>query len=298
LPLDKVSVNLVLPIFIKIFLMQLKFVFILIGGLLSANAFAQVKITVQKGQKYQVESSIKLTSVAEAMGQSMESSSDTKITTLYEVKDVENAEIKMESTITKIKAESAAMGQSNSYDSDKPNNDGPLVEPLSAMLNKPKTIKLDNKGTITKADAPAATDAALMALGAGNGDAKIELFIPALMDKDLRAGESYPDNVSAKTEKMSTTDSGFYKINSIENGIANISYTGTQRISGEMEQMGMAMNITSEGKVNMEIKLDTRTGLVISKNGTNDANMSIDVMGMTIPSTAKTTTNISVSPLK
>ncbi len=47
------------------------------------------KIAVQKGQKYMVETTTKLSTSAEVMGQTMENNNDSKSTTVYEIMDID-----------------------------------------------------------------------------------------------------------------------------------------------------------------------------------------------------------------
>ncbi|MBC7874301.1 MAG: hypothetical protein H7Y01_09915 [Ferruginibacter sp.] len=221
---------------------QFKLPALIIFSLLTTNSFAQqTKIEVKKGQKYQVETTNKTTGTAEVMGQSMESTSDTKSTTVYEVLDVDATETKLESKLIKMVSSSSTMGQNMSYDSDKKDNEGPMSEAMSKLINKPRTVKLDNKGTITKQDAPEEVLPGMTG-GSGGNESAIELFIPALIGKELKIGESYPDISEVKSEKLNSRDSGTYKVTAIANGVASISYTGKQVVSIQMEQMGMEMS--------------------------------------------------------
>ena len=75
-----------------------KFIFTSLSVLVFAGVSVfgqQTKINVQKGQKYMVETTTKLTSSAEVMGQTMENNSDIKSTTIYEITKAEESEIKL-----------------------------------------------------------------------------------------------------------------------------------------------------------------------------------------------------------
>ncbi len=259
----------------------------------------QTKIDVQRGQKYQVETSTKLSSSAEVMGQTMENSTDTKSTTVYEILGAGQDGISLQSIIIKMLVNATMMGQSMSYDSDKKDNEGAIAEVLSPMVNKVKGIILDNNGTIVKQDASeAGTQAAMMGAVTNGNENATELFIPALIGKELKTGDSFTDAGTVKKEKYSSADSGTYKVTSIENGIASISYTGTQVIAMVMEQMGMEMTSNSNNIVKTELQLDTKTGLILAKATVVESTISIDAGGMTIPATGKTVTTITISPAK
>jgi hypothetical protein len=206
-------------------------------------------------------------------------------------------EIKLESIITKMLVNASMMGQNMTFDSDKKDNEGPMADVLSKMMNKAKGIKLDNKGTITKQDA-AKDDGqgAMMTGGASGNETAIELFIPALIGKEFKVGDSFTDIGNIKKEKYNSADTGIYKITAIENGVASISYSGTQVVSQVMEQMGMEMTSNSNNIVNTELQLDIKTGMVLAKATIVKSIVSIDAGGMTIPATGKTVTTINISP--
>ncbi len=261
-------------------------------------AAQQTKIDVQKGQKYMVETTTKLTNSAEVMGQTMETNSDSKSTTVYEILGAGQDGINLQSTITKMLANVSMMGQSMSFDSDKKDNEGPIADVLSKMVNKAKALTLDTKGTITKQDATEdGMQASMMGAGGGN-EAYTELFIPALIGKELKTGDSYSDVGTVKKEKYDSRDSGTYKITAIENGVASVSYTGTQVVSMVMEQMGMEMTNNSNNIVKSELQVDVKTGLVLAKASVVESTSNIEAGGMQIPATGKTITTIKVSPAK
>jgi Family of unknown function (DUF6263) len=256
------------------------------------------QIVVQKGQKYIVETTTKLTTAAEVMGQTMENNTDSKNTTVYEILDAGSDEIKLQSTITKMLFTASMMGQNMAFDSDKKDNEGPIADVFSKMMNKAKNIKLDNKGTITKQDAiDDGGQSAMMVNGATGNEVVTDLFIPALIGKELKSGDSFTDISTIKKEKYSSRDSGTYKITAVENGVASISYTGTQVVSLIMEQMGMEMNSSSNNIVKSELQVNSKTGMVMVKASVVESTTTIDAAGMTIPATGKTITAIKITPV-
>lgn len=279
---------------------HLKLASLIVFSILSLESFSQqAKIDVKKGEKYQVVSSTKVTSSMELMGQSMETKADNNSTTVYEVRDVEEAEIKLESKLTKLKVSSEIMGQTNDFDSDKKDNTGPGASEMTAMLNQPRTVKLDKKGTITKQDAPTEGGQAMEMLGMGKGDdSAIELFVPALIGVELKTGNVYPDSSEIEEEKLKTKSIGSYTITGIENGIASVSYTGTTTVNGQMEQMGQEMDMSSTSAVKTELKLDMLSGRIISKSGTSEGDMTVAAGGMTIPVKLKITSTTTTSLMK
>ncbi len=264
----------------------------------SLTATAQTtKIDVQKGQKYKVENSTKLTSAAEVMGQTMENNTDSKSTTLFEILATGQDGINLQSTVTKMTVTASAMGQDMSYDSDKTDNSGPLADMLSAILNKPNTLQLNDRGLITKQDQEGNNTQSALTNGAAV-TVTTDLFIPALIGKELKTGDSFTDTFSVKKEKYDSRDSGTYTVKAIENGLATISYAGTQVVNAVLEQMGMEMNSYSNNTVKSDLYVDIKTGLVLLRSSVIESSTTVDVAGMSIPATGKTIINVKVSPEK
>lgn len=261
------------------------------------TGFSQpTKIDIQKGQKYQVETTNKTTSSAEVMGQTMETLIDSKSISLVEVMNNNPDSTELQTTSTKVLLTASMMGQDMSFDSDKKDNEGPLAEGLSKLLNKPRTISIDSKGTITRQEKIESDMQGMLAGNTTEHSIMTELFIPALIGKELKAGDSINDIVSLTKEKYSSRDSGTYTITKIENGVASITYTGTQFITAVLEQMGMEMNTINNNTVKTDLQVDTKTGIVLLKDSVIETNVTVDAGGMTIPATGKVITTIKITP--
>jgi hypothetical protein len=261
---------------------------------ITATGFSQMKINVKTGDKYKVQSALNIASTASVMGQSMETLVDVKSNTTYEIAAITSDGIDLQSTITKMDAKTSAMGQESNFDSEKDNNSGPLSDLLSAMINKTNNLSVNNKGVIIKQNKDD-NAAALASLTGGGTETTIELFVPVLVGKELKIGDSFPDSSSVTGEKNSSKTSGTYTIKSIEKEVINILYTGTETSSSTIEQMGMEMIKNSNNKVTADIKVDKETGLVVEKASVTETNDTIEVSGMSIPATGKTTLTIKVS---
>ncbi|HMT73282.1 MAG TPA: DUF6263 family protein [Chitinophagaceae bacterium] len=258
-------------------------------------AAANAGIQVKAGQKFRVKSTIKLTSAAETMGQTMETNADSKNVVVYEVINAGNAEIEMQKTMTKLSVNTSMMGQEMNYDSDKDDNPDMMKEMFQNIINKAEGITIDYKGTIIKQDESASSSNPVMAMsGVSTNASATELFIPELAGKELKVGDSISSVSVTKVDKYSSKDSGTYKVHLVDNGIASVSYSGTQQVTTVMEQMGMEMNSASSNVVKAELQLDTKTGLVLAKATVIDTNTTIEVMGMQIPSTGKVISTITV----
>ena len=261
-------------------------------SLVSLTAFSQQDISVKKGQKFEVESVTRFSSSAQVMGQSMESTADSKTITAYEVTDARKDGADLTSVIKKLTATSSAMGQSSSYDSDKTDNSGPLADALSGMVNKPKKISVDNKGKMVGQPTEDENEVAIP--GISTSGTKTDLFIPVLLGKKLAVGETITDSSSVKKEKMDSKVSGTYTVKSVDNGIATVLYTGKEVVSATIEQMGMEMINNATNMINSTIVVDLKTGMVVSNTSEVQSESIIEVSGMEIPASSKTTVTTTV----
>lgn len=227
----------------------------------------------------------------------METTVNSNSVTHYEITGTGQNEISLQLTITKMLVNSSSMGQEMSFDSDK-DKSGPIADILGPKINKAESMVIDSKGMITKRDDTGDDNQAMM-MGINNiNSTTTELFVPALIGRELKTGDIFTDTNSVSKEKYSSRDSGTYKITAIENGIASVSYTGTQIIASVMEQMGMEMITNGNNAVKSEMQVDVKTGLVLAKASVVEMNISVDAGGMTIPATGKTIATVKVTPVE
>ncbi len=263
--------------------------------LLTSTIFAQ-KLPVNSGQKFQVVTKTSSTTNIEVMGQSMENSSTSEFTTIYQVKSAADEGASIVSTISKIKMNASAMGQEMSYDSEKKDNEGPLADGMGGFVNKDKNVSLDAKGNVVKEDKLEGEDQLSMS-GLALGKTS-DFLSPALIGKEFKAGATWDDSTTTKSDKGSTTNVGTYTVKSVENGVATIEYAGTQKGTTTSEQMGQEITSTMANKVSSVIKADAKTGLITEKNSVIDVNVTAEASGMTIPVTGKITMNSVVTEVK
>ena len=264
-------------------------------SLVSLPAFSQQDISLKKGQQFEVETVTKLSTSAQVMGQSMESSADSKTLTAYVVTDTRKDGADLTSTIKKLNANSSGMGQSASFDSDKTDNSGPFADALSGKVNKPKKISIDAKGKIVSQ--PEAGEDDVPIPGISSAGTKTDLFIPALLNNKLDAGATFIDSNSVKKEKHESKTNGTYTVKSVDNGIATVLYTGKQVVSETIDQMGMEMINNATNTINSTIVVDLKTGMVISNSSDIQSESIVEAMGMQIPASSKTTVTVTVKAI-
>ena len=255
--------------------------------LLSFKGYSQVKLVLNSGQKIEVTTDLSTTSVASVMGQDIESSAATNTTEVFEVKNASSKQTEMVATVTHLTADIVAMGQQTKYDSDKKDNTDPGASEMGDMVNKPKNITIDQNGKVLKEDKTATSAATQFA---GSALSSTPFLRETFVGKDLKVGDSWMDSTTNTGDKLTTNTVGTYTVKTIDNNIATISFTGTTKLSGSMEQMGQEMEMTSTSTVTAETKLDITTGIIIESVANSDGNMSIEAAGMSIPVTVKTKT--------
>lgn len=268
--------------------MYLKRLMIAATLLLAVGANAQqVKLSLAKGNKYEVTNTTKVTSVASVMGQEMESTASTSTTELVEVKDVSKKQIDLVSTITQMKVSAVAMGQETNFDSDKKDNTGPGAEEMGKGINKPRNITIDENGKVIKEDKDENAGVAASTMGVTE-QSGLSLVKEGFIGKTITTGASWMDSTISNRDKITTKTAGTYTAKSIEGNIAVIGFDGITTVTGTMEQMGQEMEMKSSSKITMEIKLDIETGVILENTSTSTGDMTIEAAGMSIPVAVKT----------
>jgi len=282
----------------KIKTMNRKQIILAAAMVISMGCYAQTTtLQLSKGQKFEVITVTNLSSVAELMGQTMESTVDNNSTKVYEVIDKRNTETDISYSTTKVKANMQAMGQEMDYDSDKKDNAGPLAEQIGNTVGKVNNMTINASGKVIKEDNTEKISGGMMNMVSASLS-NHSLFYTSLLGRDLKQNNSIPDSVVVDSEKMKSKIVGSYTVQSVENNIATVLFTGTQTMNGVVEQMGQEMNMTGSGKVNAEIKLNVTTGIILESKTTIDGTNNIDAMGMSIPVTLKSTSTSTVKAIK
>ena len=176
-------------------------------------------------------------------------------------------------TITRIISNSTTMGEESTYDSDT-DKEGPEAKLFSKNIGKSKKITIDNNGIIIKRDLPEKSDNPMGDWNTAGAQSATDLFMPHFIGKEFRVGANFPYIDSLTVEKNSTSfsvnkdkidsrDSGIYTITSIENGIANVSYTGTRLYSMLMTMKGKPMNSISKSVIKSTLRVNINTGMVM-----------------------------------
>jgi hypothetical protein len=279
----------------------------LLGALaLSLTGFAQNgKLGFQKGQKLEMTTEIKKTSAMELMGQSMESTVSSTMTTIYDVKDVTPSGSVVEHKVKRLVFSADAMGKTQSFDSEKQGDmDGEMGNILGKSIKNKYTLTLDPAGKITAVklddDNPNDDEAAMMAeiissqlglpLSIPKTGTSTEFYI--LPARQLKKGDAWTDSSNFEGKKTRTV----YTVNNITDADIVLDYTQNTDIDTKMNIMGTEANLTSKNKGTGQVTVDRKTGILRQKTAIVDTEGTIEAQGQTIPNKDKITMTITVKP--
>ncbi len=261
---------------------------VLITGAASAQTISR-KAEFKKGQQIESNSTMKMVMSMEMMGQSFDVVNDYKFTSAIGVTDVTASENKLSTTLRHVVMNMQAGPQNMSYDSEKPEDaNSEIGKAFSSKLNTPVNVVTDKKGMITSSDEKQdpATDM-MNDMGGGMGESmtrvgsSLEIIANIPAGKTLKSGDTWIDSLTE--EKTNSKYVLNYRVISIQNGEAKITFGGTISRSGELQQGGMTMNMELKGLVKGEYALEAATGLIKTKKVNVEGDGKMDAMGQEIP---------------
>ena len=276
----------------------------------SAVAVAQPannKLKFKKGQTFEVYTQMNRTAQQEMMGQSMESSVSSASFTHLNVTDATSQDATLLNTTKRIKFDMSIMGRDESFDSDNPDDmKSDIGKMMGDALNAKYYLTIDPSGTITgvkddesdkkkKANDQAAGMMAMFtgSMGGGKPKAGDPSLFRILPNKPLSKGLSWTDEIKDENGTRTTV----YTIADITASDILIDFDENSTLDIKQEMMGQSATVNVKAKSNGKIVLDKATGILKQKTFVTNSEENISAAGMTIPSTSKMTTTITVKPL-
>jgi hypothetical protein len=260
--------------------------------LLSINAGAQ-KINLAKGKQIVITSTADQEMEMSSMGMQMKNNSSS--TAVVEVKSVDNASYTTTYKLTKMKISMEAMGQQNSYDSEKPEDkDSEIGKGMGGKIGQETKVMVDKnsgKSTVEKTDTDKKDEpeenpfkGMMDSFGAADEGTTVEsafFVIPA----GKKVGDVWRDStINNKIKEVKT-----YTFRSLNGNEANISLFSTMDGTSSVEAQGMQMDLTVSAKSEGLVIVDTKTSLVKKRTSVTDVTGSIETMGQSMPMTSKVT---------
>lgn len=264
-------------------------------------SFAQTpeRLDISKGKKITIVKS----TVGDAdlgMGMSM----NTKSSEFHnlEVLDQNENTIIIKHVLSRLTMDMDAMGQQNSYDSDKPSDrTSEMGKEIPEEMFATDTLQVDritgkilNKKEKKKASGSEEENpmnGMIQALGSGVSSSIIEDVLFSI-PKDIKAGGQWVDSSSAEKGMKITRN---YTYNKLENGIATVQLKEVSDLSTTSEVQGMSMQLTMNKNSQSTLQLEAKSGLITKKEMTADVNGAIEVMGQNSPISSKSSMTITVT---
>jgi hypothetical protein len=194
-------------------------------------------------------------------------------------------------TPTRMKGTIEAMGETNEFDSDKETDrTSKMGKSFAETIGKATNLTVNKFSGATvqeKKESPEKPEAnpmadVMKAFGSGEEDLVGQgpfMIIPA----GKKTGDSWIIKDSTREKKSLST----YTIKSISNNIATIGFLSSFDVNNSIEFQGSLMDIMMNIKSTGEIIGDIKTGLVSKRITDSDISGTIDIMGQTMPITAK-----------
>jgi len=271
--------------------------------LLQVAALAQrpAGYTLKVGDVYRVNMEAKQEIAQTMMGQTQETQQTTANVDDYEVIAASNGIYTIKTTSIQRKLESSGPMGSMVIDSD---SDGPQNAPFKAMANQTYQFKMNKMGEILEVEGLESMTASIRegltdsGLGAQADDilaAFQEETLKSTLSQQFSFYEPQMNDSWSKSNSMEvlgspiTTNSTFqWEGNNIINGASDLA------MSGDIEQMGMAMKMDVSGIQQTKITLDEATGMPTKVVIDQEISGDVEAQGMTIPLSITGTTTSTI----
>jgi hypothetical protein len=254
------------------------------------------KLSLQKGQKFEV-----VTETKKEASMPMASTVNATVTEVYDVQDAGSNGFVLEHKVKHVLIDANAMGQSQKFDSEKEEDlNGELGKMLGKSIKNKYTVTLDATGNVTAVklddDNPNDNDEVASLVSAQLGlnltppktGSKTSLTI--LPQHELKQGETWTDSVSADGETRKTK----YSVSNISGDDIMIDFTEESNVEASKEVMGQKADFKIKSTNTGKITVDKKTGFLKSKTTTGDAEGTIQANGQSIPAKEKSTITITV----
>lgn len=262
-------------------------------------------ISLNKGQKFSVETTSNGLITQEAMGQTTEIKFDINSTNLIEVKNTRDTSYTLSNTITKMKTNMSFMGQEMNYDSEKKEDqDSEMGKNIGKVINHPVDVDINKSGLVVsknkltddstkKSDPGADMMSGMIENIMGNVDdgssGLTQAFQP--IPRKAKVGYSWSDSLSGEGSKSTST----YTIKELKGNDAVVAINRKLQITNTAEAEGMEVTNRSTGTVTGEATVDIKSGLVKRKTTTIETKGVVEAMGQEVPVTTKITSVTTVN---
>ena len=280
----------------------------LVAGLCGLAQKNGNKVSFPKGQKLEMTAETKAVITQEVMGQAMDMNVNSTIVRSFDIEEVNNGTARIEHKIKKLQFAFDAMGQTQSFDSEKPEDmKSELGKGLEKSIKNKYSMSVDETGTIlnvksdddnpntSETEKPEEDIMSNMMSQFAEGlqvPKKGEIIsLKVTTTGDFNKGQSWTDSLSG--EEKGTVK---YTVTGVTASEVMIDYVseGTtvkkQEVGG-----GIEMNVNLKNKTTGTITLDKKSGLLKQRTVNSEASGTMEAMGQSIPMKSKITGKIVVN---
>jgi hypothetical protein len=289
----------------------MKQLFLLVLVSFSLIGFAQNadnKLSFPKGKKLEMVSQTKAVITQELMGQPMEMNVTSSVTRSFDVEEVTKNTATIEHKIKRIQLSFDAMGQSQTFDSDKEQDlKSDMGKTIEKSLKNKYTMTVDENGNILSVksddDNPNVPKENNQSDMMGNILSQFTEGLDIPKAGDASSFKILPNGTIAKgqswTDSLQQGEKGLvkYTVSEITGSEIFIDYTANGIIQKTQEAMGMQATVNLKNKTSGKITLDKKTGLLKQKTMTTEGAGTVDMAGQSVPMTNKITGSITVNGL-
>jgi hypothetical protein len=289
----------------------MKKLFLLVAVAAGLSGLAQKngsKLSFPKGQKLEMTAQTKAVITQEVMGQAMDMNVNSTIVRSFDIEEVNNGTARIEHKIKKLQFAFDAMGQTQSFDSEKPEDmKSELGKNLEKSIKNKYSMSVDETGTIlnVKSDDenPNAADSEkaegdIMSNMMGQFAEGLQvpkkgeiISLKVTNNGQFNKGQSWTDSLSG--EENGTVK---YTVTSLTDKEVLIDYV-SEGITKKKQEVGggMEMDVNLKNKTSGTITLDKKTGLLKQRTVDSEGSGTMEVMGQSIPMKSKITGTITVN---
>jgi hypothetical protein len=281
--------------------------FVVLAGMVYTTACknsdsVDLKFNLPKGSKYEYATTMDMNMNQAIMGQQMQMKNKMGVTYLFEVLNDSSNWKTMKATINRISMDVNAMGQSMSFDTDKPSTDtagemAAVSKMFGAMKGGQFTFTMNDKGEVgsvtgmeemVRKMAATMPNAEQAMAGMGNTfnnenfKQNIEQSFSVYPGKPIKVGETWKKTTTMKNQGMTIKSDNTYTLESVKGNDAVVKVVSKlSSDSSAAVQPGMTMTI--DGTSNGNMHFDVPTGIATDGKMNMKMNMKMNAQGQEIP---------------
>ncbi|MCG2617423.1 DUF6263 family protein [Terrimonas sp. NA20] len=266
------------------------------------------KLDFQQGDSIAIHVSLDQTIAQQAMGQAIDFKVAGNADHHYKVSNSTDDNTTLHHKIRRMQFDFDGMGQKRKFDSDNEKDlNGQFGKPFKDILSKEFDMIIDRNGktlmvrpekiALEQPDARFTIIANMLkeltsvVYAPQKGSAS---FFAILPEGGVAVGESWQETFKATNESGITT----YKLSSVSDSTITIDFKTISTVTSTTEMMGMETSTTMKNNMTGQIIADKASGIIKEKICNIDSNGATEVMGNSMPMSAKTTVTTKVERIK